>query len=89
MQQLLLLVAMRPERATQSINMFVSAILGKGQRQKKTMYPTDLTKVAKTVCANQIPVVLFRENPELAVSKLQQFTTKAGVRDLCGVKGAE
>jgi hypothetical protein len=79
MQQLLLLVAMRPERATQSMNMFVSSILGNGQKQKKTLYPTDLTKVARTVRADQIPVVLFKENPELPVNKLQQFTTKAGV----------
>lgn len=79
MQQLLLLSAMRPERVTQSMNMFVATILGKGQRQKKTMYPTDLTKVAKTVRPDQLPVVLFRDNPELPVNKLQQCASKAKV----------
>lgn len=79
MQQLLLLSAMRPERVTQSMKVFVSTILGKGQRQKKTMYPTDLTKVAKTVRADQLPLVLFREDPELPIVKLQQFAAKAKV----------
>lgn len=84
MQQLLLLNAMRPERVTQSMAMFVSTtILGQSHKQKKVLYPTDLTKVAKTVRADQLPVVLYRENPELCVSKLQQFTTKAKVRNIC------
>ena len=79
-QQLLLLSAMRPERVTQFMVAFVAAILGQGQKQKKTLHSTDLTKMAKTVRADQLPVVLFRENPELVVTKIRQLALKVGVR---------
>lgn len=48
-------------------------------RLKRTIVPMDFTKVAKTVGAEQVPVILFREEPQLAVDKLRKFTAKAGV----------
>ena len=48
-------------------------------RLKRTIVPMDLTKVAKTVGVGQVPVILFREEPQLAVDKLKKITAKAGV----------
>ena len=52
---------------------------GQQQRLKRIISPMDFTKMAKTVRAEQLPVILFREESYLAVTKLQKFTTKAGV----------
>lgn len=97
MQQLLLLSAMRPERITQSMITFVSTVLhqvqtvqgqsqggqqGAQQRLKRTISAVDFTKMAKTVRVDQLPVILFREEPYLAVTKLQKFTARAGVSQM-------
>lgn len=79
MQQLLLLSAMRPERVTQYMVAFITSVLDQRQNLKRIMSPIDLTKVAKTVRADQIPLILFRNEPHLSVTKLQQFTSKVGV----------
>ena len=81
MQQLLLLNAMRPERITQCMVSFTSSVLHQTQpRHKRLLSPVDFTRVAKTLRADQVPVVLFRDEPHLPVNKLQNFTKRAGVR---------
>ena len=53
------------------------------QRLKRIISPVDFNKVAKTVGAEKLPVILFREEPNLAITKLQKFTTKLGVSVVC------
>lgn len=79
MQQLLLLSAMRPERVTQSIRSFISIVLDQVQKQRSVTSPMGLTRVAKTIRAEQLPMILFRDDPYLSVTKLQQFTSKMKV----------
>ena len=75
MQRLLILNAMRPERITQCITSFISTVLG----QKKINLPADLVKVARTLKADHVPIILYRDDPQLAISKLQQYTSKVEV----------
>lgn len=81
MQQLLILSAMRPERITQFMVSFTASVLSHGQKQEKVVCPpVDLTKMAKAIRPDQIPMILYREEPHLAVMKLQNCASKARVR---------
>ena len=80
MQQLLILSAMRPERMTQFMMSFSAAVLSHGQKQEKVMSPpTDLGKVVKSTRVDQLPIVLYKEEPHMAVSKLQHCANKTKV----------
>ena len=83
MQQLLLMFAMLPERITQCAVSFVSTVLDSGIKQRKINYyaPVELSHVAKTLRSGQIPLVLYRDDPHLLLTKLQNLATKYEVRD--------
>ncbi len=58
---------------------FISNVLEHGQKQNKLTAPMEITKVAKTLKADQIALALFREEPLIVVEKLQKFSSKAKV----------
>lgn len=83
MQQLLLMFAMRPERITQCAVSFITTVLDSGMKQRKINYyvPVELSYMAKTLRNEQIPLVLYRDDPHILLTKLQNLATKFEVRD--------
>ena len=81
MQQLLLMFAMRPERITQCAISFITTVLDSGIKQRKINYyaPVELSSVAKTLRYEQIPLVLYRDDPHILLTKLQNLATKLEV----------
>lgn len=79
MQQLLILSAMRPERTGQCIEAFVYTVLEPGLKRKRVSSVTDLARVLPTIKTDQVPIILFRDEPYLAVTKLQQYAAKVKV----------
>jgi len=81
MYQLLLLCAMRPERSSQFISSFIAIVLDSGLKQKRLNFdtPVDLNRLAKTLGTSSIPLLLYREEPELLVDKLENMALKQEV----------
>ena len=81
MHQLLLMCAMRPERSSQFIVSFISSVLDSGIKQKRLNYdtPPDLNKMAKGLDYGSLPLVLYRDEPDLLVTKLRRVALKQDV----------
>ena len=88
MQQLLLMFAMRPERITQCTISFITTVLDSGIKQRKINYyaPVELSSVTKTLRCEQIPLVLYRDDPHILLTKLQNLATKLEVLTLIIVR---
>lgn len=82
MRQLLLMFAMRPERITQCAVSFVTTVLDSGLKQRKLNYyaPIEISYVAKTLKTEEIPLILYRVDPVIFLSKLQRLADKLEVR---------
>ena len=82
MQQLLLMFALRPERITQCAVSFITTVLDSGLKQRKLNYyaPVELSYVAKTLRSEQIPLILYRDDPHVMSSKLHNLASKFEVR---------
>jgi len=80
MQQLLILGAMRPERLSQCMESFVHTVLELGPKQRKIGSIADVSRVARNLKSSDIPIILFREDPLMAISKLQQYAAKMEVK---------
>ena len=81
MQQLLLTFAMRPERITQCSVSFITTVLDCGLKQRKLNYyaPIEISLVAKALKEHQIPLILYRNEPQLVLSKLRNLASKLEV----------
>ena len=79
MQQLLILSAMRPERMSQCMESFVYTVLEPTLKQRRISSVADVTHVVKNLKPTEVPVILFREDPDLAVTRLQQYTSRMEV----------
>ena len=81
MHQLLLMCAMRPERSSQFIVSFISIVLDSGVKQRRLNYdtPPDLNRIAKTLHPNFLPLVLYKDEPDLLVTKLEKVALKQDV----------
>lgn len=79
MQQLLLLSAMRPERISQCMESFVYTVLEPSPKQRKISSVAEVARVAKNLNTTEIPLILFREEPYIAVTKLKQYAAKMEV----------
>ena len=66
---------MRPERITQCAISFITTVLDSGMKQRKINYCA-LSNVAKTLRFEQIPLVLYRDDPHILLTKLQTLATK-------------
>ncbi len=78
MHQLLLMCAMRPERSTQLITSFIATVLGSGLKQRQLNFdtPPDLSRLTKGLGADTLPLLLYREEPQLLVNKLEKVARK-------------
>ena len=81
MQQLLILSAMRPERVSQCIESFVCTVLELGPKQRKIGSVADVSRVARNLKPTDIPIILFRDDPLMAITKLKQYAAKIEVPD--------
>ena len=79
MQQLLILSAMRPERIGQCMEAFVYRVLETGLKQKRVSSVTDLACMVQSIKSYHVPVILFRDEPYLAVTKLQLYASRMKV----------
>lgn len=70
---------MRPERTTQCIESFISSVLDPGQKQKRILTPVDISRMAKNIKSDEVPLILFRDDPHIPVTKLQKYAFKLQV----------
>lgn len=78
---MLVMYAMRPERISQCIVSFISTVLDSGLKQRRLNYdtPVELNRLAKTLGPDQIPLVIYRKEPELLIVKLEKVAQKMEV----------
>lgn len=81
LHQLLLMCALRPERATQHIASFIATVLDSSQKQKRLNFDTapDLSRLARGLGPDTVPLVLYRREPQLIAEKLQKMAIKLEV----------
>ena len=88
MQQLLLMFAMRPERVTQCSISFITTVLDDGLKQRKLNYyaPVEVFNVARTLRGDQIPLILYRNDPQVILSKLSNVANRLEVSSNSAIK---
>lgn len=82
MQQLLILGAMRPERVSQCMETFVYTVLEPSTKHRRISSVVEVSRVAKSLKPTEVPVILFREDPYMAITKLQRCAQSMEVRQI-------